>query len=392
MSDSGKDIIQTKNEKSGLVRSLEENLHLHKYSAEKVARFVLQYSEQNGTNISKIGAKDFSRIYSFNNVVFKFSPDGQKSLAVKLFSGGENSQSGFVAESLGKDFLQNSGIFGAESRILLPKNILESNADRLIATEFIDNLDQVYPLILEDNKSKLLVDFLIRLNELKAIPTNLEQFANRSRYSKDSVYEIYQETVSRLEQFKRWLDDDGKITTKMWCTDNNIIPLFESRLNELLRFIDPIVLHKRTNITDLRFNWGDVSFPNMNFKLIDDKRILVPIDMEYAGWDHFSGGISSLLMHHSSEGLSDESKRLILAEFVKNSRLSEQEKEELNARLIATDLLFIARKLKPVTRPAHETKGLTFMRIPYESYTVAKIRMFLEPALKRLMNNRIDIK
>lgn len=391
MSDFGKDSDTFRKEKPGLTRSLEENFHLHKSTAEKVVRFAEEYTAQSGKDLSKVRTEHFSRIYSFNNVVFEFDQENGLKLAVKLFSSDEGGQSGFEAESLGKKFLQSSRAFSPESGILLPKIVFENKEDRLIATEFIDDLDQIYPLNLDNKRSKLIVDFLIRLNELKAIPTNLEQFTNRSRYSKDSVFEIYQETIKRFEEFKNWLQVDGNTTTRIWCKDNNILNLFESKLELLPRIIDPTVFHRQVEPNDLRFNWGDVSFPNMNFKKMDGKQVLVPVDMEYAGWDHFSGGITSLLMHHSSEDLSESNKTLILNQFVKNSRFSALETEELSARLIATDLLFISRKLKPVIRPAHETNGLRSMRITGESYIQAKIRMFLEPALDRLSKDDLKV-
>jgi len=374
-------------ERKGLESQLREKLHVFPFVAHKLLGATSNYLRDTGSN-SGINSGSFRLLESYNNAVFKFSPDNGNAVVVKIFPEDDDGRGRFETESEGRKFIIENGNFYSNGDVIIPKQLYKDDENRAIILEKINNLDDSYPHsgIGEkgDKRISLITSFLVQLNEIRATPENHKKFPYKSRYAYASSYEIYQSAVKRVQSFKDWIANgvNSQPAIIKWCKNNDLFDIIENHFNIALTIIDPQILHRQNDPSEMRFNWGDVSLPNLPIRKIEGRSQLVPLDLEYAGWDHFSGGITSLLLHHRSEDLSINIKQDLLNKFVADSRLGEDEQRELDARLIVGELLFVSRKLIAATKGLRET-GLNVHRGPYQTIESVKIEELLEPALIR---------
>lgn len=372
-------------------REFEDGLHIYPSWAKRIVNSTKIFLAPDGANCV-INPGQFKYVGSFNNLVFKFEPELGKPVILKVFPADEEGEERFKREVGGREFLHKTGIFSAETGVQVPNLLFADEANKVLFFDEVIGLKDDWEVkeSLINNKSssaeKMVVDFLVRLNEVQADESNLENFSYRSRYSVDSAYDLYQDVVRTTEKFKKWLKKNDSPAIQKWCQEKDLLGLMEDRSKEALSAIDPATLHKQIQPGEMRFNWGDVSLSNLGFIEKGRKLLLVPFDLEYCGWDHPSAGITTFLLHHQSEELPGRLKKHLLGEFIKYSRFDDQEKAELDAYLVMEEMHFVVRKLTAVAKPAHEVPGVYYSRMHDEPWSDVKIRVLLEPALERLKN------
>ena len=356
---------------------------------------LLNYLSSNGFSL-KISEGQINNLFGLSNRVYRFYPENGNPVVVKVFSdSGEDRKIKFDRELLARSYLTNKGIFSEETGVVFPK-IEYADIDRGII--FVEDIGSTTSLANDawnekkwDWMSRSVVDFLVRLNDLHYDEDAAREYPYYSKYASVSAHEIYLNSLKRVKLFEDEVyKEPRKSTIKKWLYEKDFLNILNNRINESLNLIDPYILHHQTQPEEMRFNWGDVSPVNLATKKTDKGNVLAAFDLEYAGWDHFSAGLTSFLLHHQSDYLPLDFKQSILNLFVKNSRLSDEEIAQLDARLIIEDLSFISRKLVSVIKPAIENPVVFHSkRSDRETWSQTKISVLLEPALQRLENRLV---
>lgn len=368
-------------------------------TSKKVVSTVTRFLKERG-DVTRWDHKNLVYLPSINNHVFRFLSDG-KDYVIKVFPSSENGQLGYKQELEGRRFLTKNEIFKDSPEVKLP-NVLHAYEDLSTQViEFIPNLQEsglgIYDKIFQKKIRSSFVSFLVQLNEIRFSIDNKDMLY-MSRYSANSAFDIYQNALSRFEKFRHWLKDGKKDQTTFikWIKENDFISVLDSHFNKGLSLVNSSILAKQIQPDEMRFNWGDVSFQSLPYIEKGKTIQLVPLDLEYSGWDHFSGGVCSFILHHTSEELSLDFKKTFLAKFVHESRLTKEQIAELNARLITGDLLFISRKLTAAIKLANELPNYKFHKLREiqrqgYSWPEVKIREFLAPALTRARQKFLTI-
>lgn len=379
---------------SSQYQDFEDRLHLKSLTTKRMVEATTNFMSVRGLG-KKVTPEQFHRVWSFNNGVCVFKPDLKKSEAfvVKTFSGEWDSKERYLRETKGREFIVETGLFSKGTGIVVKPVEFKDDKNVTIFTKRVTNIDPAWGFFDQKGNSnlatRLIVDFLVRLNEIKSSVENLDKFPYRSKYSAESPYIMYKNALEALVNFRKWLKEEGKdrLEIKEFLKRNEILKRLDTGFDRATRLIDPSVMHEEIPPDDLRFNWGDVSVTNLMFSQKKDGRtVLYPFDLEYCGWDGPSGGLLSIVLHHQSEDIKEPFKKILVDLFIRNSRLNKEQIEKLDAMLIVGELLFLTRKLTGVTRPALETPMMHIQRQPYQTWSSVKIEYFLEPLVRRLTN------